>query len=262
MARYEGLTTLQGRTIKYLIEKSGMVFDSVENIHSNAEKLVKKIMTDFPDDFPPETEKRVYAFMLSGCGLQGVKDGTLSVADYISMLASAKEENENMLDDFGAFGDLYEILIRCALLKVKSFIRESALHVKSQNTVDIVSSKYGKLEIGHNGKTLSNGVLYDYMAGEYTGMVYGVFEEEDKKEVYRLCRNGDFLRAVRMVAENSVMWLDKYDFQNDVDSLTRGKGIAKKGNDIQVVFNPGKYNAFIDAIESGKFTSLWDTLHE
>ncbi len=56
------------------------------------------------------------------------------------------------------------------------------------------------------------------------------------------------------------IWDNKYKFQSDMDNLTRGKGITIKGGSIQVVYNPGKYKAFLNALEEGTFTSLYDIL--
>lgn len=263
MARYENaLTTLQVRTILHAVNMVSVELNSRKVIEKESIAIVHFLSEKFPADFPIVLHKRMMACTLSAVGKKAVYDGTLSVADYIGMIASAKEENETIINDFGAFGDLYEILIRCALVRVKNFLKATALYVKPRGECDVISKKYGRLEIGHNGKTLSNGTLFDFMEGDYDGMVYGVFSPDDKKVIYDYCQSGEFGKAMQFACENSVLWLNKYDFQNDMDNLTRGQGIAKKGGDIQVVFNSGKYDAFINAIEEGKFTSLSDILAE
>ena len=185
----------------------------------------------------------------------------MTVLEYIAILAEVKENNEKDIHDFGAFGDLFEVLIRCALMRKYSLVKWSMLSVKAINTSDIISKKFGIVEVGHNGKTLSYGNLFDYMAGDYTSIVYGVFTEEDKKEVYNLCKAHKYEKALDYVTSYSVYWASKYQFQEDMDNLTRGKGITAKKCGIQVVYNDGKYNAFINAIEEGNLTSLYETLN-
>lgn len=271
MARHENaISTLQARTILSGIRSSSVILSTRDVIEKTAVSVVESLEKLFPVQFPSDTENHCLfmAFALSACGKEAVKRGELSVLDYIAMLASEKEENEkaetsyNGKADFGAFGDLYEVLIRCALVRKYSLVRWSMLSVKDIKHSDIVSKNFGIIEAGHNGKTLSFGTLFDFMEGEYTSVIYGVFSEEDKKAVYALCKNKDYDKAVEYVCEYSAYWSDKYAFQHDMDNLTRGKGIAVKGCNIQVVYNSGKYDAFLSALESGTIKSLAETLSE
>lgn len=265
MSRYENrISTLQARTILSMIDSCSVNFSCVENIRKSAVRIVREVETTFPENFPTIDDMHFsyLAFTLSNCAKYGVKTGKLKVIDYLAMLAQAKEENELNICDLGAFGDLFEILVRCAFMKKLSLVTWSALSVKDILTCDIVSKKYGKIEVGHNGKTLTYGTLFDYMSGDYDGIVYGVFSEEDKKTVYDFLKNRQYEKAIETVCAYSVYWSNKYDFQNDMNNLTRGKGITVKSNQIQVVYNPGKYNAFVQAIENGIFTSLEETLKE
>ena len=147
-------------------------------------------------------------------------------------------------------------------MRKKALVRWSMLSVKDIKTADISSKKYGIIEVGHNGKTLTCGTLLDYMSGEYTSVVYGVFSEEDKKEVYALCKNKQYDKAIDYICSYSAYWASKYDFQKDMDSLTRGTGITAKACGIQVVYNEGKYNAFLTALDNGVFKSLAETLNQ
>jgi len=263
MGRYENaLSTLQVRTIIAAVALLDVDFTDKYIIEDNAFAVVNSLQKTFPEDFPIINSRRYIACALAACAKKGVQTNVLPVAEYIGILSATKEDNESNLYDFGAFGDLYEVLIRCALVKVSNFYRSTALYVKPMGETDIISKKYGRLEVGHNGKTLTYGTLFDYMSGDYTGMIYGVFSKEDKKEVYRLCQEHEFRKAVEYVSSYSVLWTDKYQFQKDIDSLSRGKGITKKSGCIQVVYNESKYNTFVDALENGRFTSLYDLLNE
>ena len=262
MARYTNtLTTLQSRTLVSLINSMDEKLCDKATIEKVAMHAVEMAESKFPVQFPADMHKSYIAFALSACGRLGVKNGELNVTEYIAMLASAKQENEKSLKDFGAFGDLFEILVRCAMIRNINLVKWSALSVKDVKHADIVSKRFGIIEVGHNGKTLTFGTLVDYMEGDYNAFVYGVFSDEDKETVYKLCIDKNYDKAIDYVTSYSVYWSDKYKFQNDMDSLTRGKGITVKGENVQVVYNSGKYNAFVDAIENGTFTSLYETLH-
>lgn len=262
MSRYENaISTLQARTIISAIKKYDNSLRERSEIEKAALSIVDNLIELFPVQFPVTEKLSFLAFALSSCAKEGIKRGELAILDYLSMLADIKENNETDISDFGAFGDLYEILIRCALMRKLSLVRWSMLSVKDISTADIVSKKYGIIEVGHNGKTLSFGTVFDYMEGEYTSVIYGVFSSEDKKEVYNLVRNKDYEKAIDYICAYSAYWENKYDFQSDMDGLTRGKGITVKSCGVQVVYNTGKYDAFLSALEEGKIASLAETLN-
>jgi hypothetical protein len=263
MARFvSSLSTLQARTILSAIVAFIGSLSCRSDIENAATSIVDNLISSFPVQFPSVDRLSFLSFALSSCAKEGIKRGELAILDYMSMLADIKENNESELKDFGAFGDLFEILVRCAFMRKLSLVRWSVLSVKAINTADIASKKYGVIEVGHNGKTFTFGTMFDYMEGNYTSVVYGVFSEEDKKAVYSLVRNKDYEKAIDYVANYCGYWADKYDFQKDMDSLTRGKGITAKGANIQVVYNEGKYNAFVAALEDGTIKSLAETLSE
>lgn len=263
MARHENtLSTLQARTILSAVRSLSDSLSTREEIEKAAFSVIDSLSKKFPVNFPNELYFSFVAFALSACAKEGIKRNELTILDYLSILASVKEENESNISDFGAFGDLFEILVRCAFMRKISLVRWSVLSVKAINTSDITSKRFGVVEVGHNGKTLSFGTLFDYMDGDYNSVVYGVFSEDDKKEVYALCKNKEYEKAIDYIANYSAYWSDKYEFQKDMDNLTRGKGITAKGANIQVVYNEGKYNAFLLALEDGKIKSLSETLKE
>ena len=261
MARHEtALTTMQARTILSQIKRYAKPITTKDDIKKVGILAAKLCMRDYAKDFPKENGKLFYAFALSATARHAVKVGTLKVLDYVSFLAETKENNEKEINDFGAFGDLYEILVRCAFMRSLSLVNWTTLAVKPIKEVDIDSKKFGLIEVGHNGKTLTQGTLIDYMEGEYTAVVYGTFSEEDKAKVYEYCKNKELKNAVEYIAQYSGYWSDKYAFQNDMDNLTTGKGITKKGNDIQVVYNAGKYKAFQNALSNGLLPSLYEII--
>lgn len=270
MARYENsISTLQARSILYFIDNNAPAMRDKYEIENFAFSVVEKIEKDFPEMFPVDDSNgkdnnphySYLAFTFSACAKFAIKCGDLNILEYISILAEVKEGNEKDIHDFGAFGDLYEILIRCAFMRKKSLVKWSMLSVKSIENSDIISKKYGIIEVGHNGKTLTFGTVFDHMAGDYTSVVYGVFSEDDKKAVYDLCRSKQYEKALDYVTSYSAYWASKYEFENDMNGLTRGKGITVKKCGVQVVYNTGKYDAFLAALEEGKFTSVYEMLN-
>jgi len=270
MARYENsLSTLQARTILSAVSDFSGILSNRSEIENAALSIVTMLENAFPVQFPttttadkPENLHFSYvAFALSATAKEGIKRNQLTILDYLSILADVKEENETGKSDYGAFGDLFEILVRCAMMRKLALVRWSMLTVKDIATADITSKKFGVVEVGHNGKTLTFGTLFDYMDGDYTSVVYGVFSDDDKKEVYTLCREKQYEKALDYICSYSAYWANKYDFQKDMDNLTRGKGITAKGANIQVVYNAGKYSAFVNALENGIIPSLAETLN-
>lgn len=262
MARHNTtISTLQARTIVSSVRSFVGMLNNRDNIEKAALSVVEMLEKRFPVQFPNNLHFSFVAFALATSAKEGIKRNELTILDYLSILASVKEENEQNIKDFGAFGDLFEILVRCAFMRKIALVRWSMLTVKDIKTSDIISKKFGVVEVGHNGKTLSFGTLFDFMDGEYTSVVYGVFSDEDKKEVYRLVREKQYENAIDYICSYSAYWANKYDFQSDMNNLTRGQGVALKGENIQVVYNEGKYNAFVNALEEGKLTSLFDTLN-
>jgi len=262
MARHENaLTTLQARTILSAILSFVGSLSSRSDIEKAAISIVDNLISLFPVQFPSIDKFSFLSFALSSCAKEGIKRNELTILDYLSILADIKETNEQNINDYGAFGDLYEILIRCALMRKMALVRWSMLSVKDINSSDIVSKNFGIIEVGHNGKTLTFGTLFDYMDGDYTSVIYGVFSDEDKKAVYSLVKNRQYEKAIDYVCAYSAYWADKYDFQKDMDNLTRGKGITIKACGVQVVYNDGKYDAFLSALEEGKIKSLAETLN-
>jgi len=254
------LTTLQTRTLLSLIKSDVTPLTDRETILLVSHEIVDYCINNFPAIYSNTDRVNYMAFTLAQVGQKAIKQKMLSCLEYVKLLAIIKESNENDLSDFGAFGDLYEVLIRIALMRSINLIKPSILMVKDILHSDIVSKKYGILEVGHNGKTFQEGTIFDYMEGNFTSVIYGVFSDDDKQAIYNYCIAGNIEKAIEYVKSYSVYWQDKHEFLNDMDSLTRGKGLTIKSGKVMVQFNSGKYNAFVNAIENGQFKALSEIL--
>lgn len=261
MARHDySITTIQAKTIISLIEQIDKPLNSRKAIREAACDIIVKLRKDFPEKFPMECTGVLLAFTLSNTAKYAIKKGDLSCFNYLRILANIKQENTEKRNDFGAFGDLFEILARLALVKNLHLVNYRMLSVKAIGQNDIVSKKYGKIECGTNGKTWTGATLYDYMAGDFNAVIYGVFSDALKDKIFDYCKSGKIEKAITLVSYNAGIWEDKYIFQSDMDNLTRGAGIALKGENVQCQYNAGKNHAFLVALKTGKFTRLYDAL--
>ena len=261
MSHNTTLSTLAARTAISAIEKDNSSLKTSKDIYKTSGKIFKELYNAFPSVYKNEMKKSVIAFILSNVAKKAVKIGDITISEFMAFFARHKARIAIAMNDFGAFGDLFEILVRLYFVK-KNFHNWRLLSVKEYGKADIISKKLGKTEIGHNGKTLSFGTMFDYMDGDYQSIVYGTFSVEDKEEIYKYCISGDYEKACDYIAEYACVWSDKYQFQKDMDNLSRGKGIAQKGDCIQIVYNDSKYNAFQNAIEAGKIITLREFLNK
>ena len=256
----ENLTTLQARTLDSMIKMDSTILDSQTVIKRVASIIVNSAIEQFPTIYNDCNKKRYFSFVLFALARKAIKAQTLTVLEYFKILAYVKEENAQTLKDFGAFGDLFEILIRVALLKSLGLVHAEHLSVAQVKRADIITKKYGIIEVGHNGKTWTHATLFDVLAGEYTSVIYGVFDDETQADVYNACKEQNIKLALSIVTAYAVLWTDKQAFYNDMESLTRGKFFTLKSGKIMNQYNVGKHRAFINAIESGMFESLDEIL--
>ena len=126
MARYENtLSTLQARSILYYIENNAPKMVDKYDVEDFAFSVVEEMEKTFPVQFPVVGDLHFgyLAFTFAACARFAIKCGDLSILEYISILAEVKEGNEKDIHDLGAFGDLFEVLIRCALMRKLSLVK-------------------------------------------------------------------------------------------------------------------------------------------
>jgi len=255
------LSTLQKNTVRAMIEKiNPEALCSFLNCETESDAIINDCMDKFPAVFPSESESALNAFTYSAVTRYAMEKGKITVIDYIAFVAVCKREGYKMDNDKGAFGDLLEVLVRCALVCKFAFIRPSMLYVKDALHNDIISKRFGVIECGHNGKTWTQATVFDFMAGNFDTVVYGMFDDIDKENIYKLCEKFDIDGAINYVKNYVCVWTDKRQFQSDIDGLTSGKGLTIKAGKVMSQYNAGKYNAFQQAIENGRFVTLSDVL--
>ena len=258
MARHNySVTTLQARTMKKAVE---MMEVTANNVSLTALHEAQKLIEMFPDIFKTAEINAYIAFIASEIMKKLYSENKISLSDFIASYAEHKMNMYSNSKDFGAFGDLFELLIRIIIIGNLNLIRATALSVAAFGKNDIISKKYGKIEVGHNGKTFTQGTCFDYMDGDYQTMIYGMFSEIDRQLIYGLCIEGNVKQAMDEIKKRTAIWTDKHQFQADMNALGKGgktiKAITLKGGNIQIQNTDSMYYNFIDRIEDGTFTRL------
>lgn len=255
------LSLVQVKTLDALIKKDLTVLNSRIAIETCAKNVVSVAIHDFSKIYN-FTEYPLYiAYALAKTATKAIKLKTLPVLDYIQIVAEQKQDGEKNAqglykdNDFGAFGDLYEIIVKCSLVKNVNLIKARQLTVRELDDYDVVTKKYGKIEIGQNGKTLSQGNAIDYLDGDYKAIIYGVFDEMTKEQIYSACLKKDLQTAIKIVKAYSAIFANKYDFYK-LQDLRRGKIITIKSGKVMIQYNEQFYKMFIDALETDYIVSL------
>lgn len=255
------LTMVQVKTLDALINHDTGLIKDRETISACADRVITYAIANYSTIFSTAETPLYYAYACTKAAAKAIKLKTINVFDYIALLASEKcdgEHNAHGLykdSDFGAFGDLFEILVKCALVKNINLIKSRQLTVRELDDFDVISKKYGKIEIGHNGKTFNQGTALDFLSGDYKALIYGVFDDETKAQVYNACMNGDIKTAIAIIKAYSAIFADKYDFYK-LQTLRRGKIITIKSGKIMIQYNAQFYKMFVAALESDFIVSL------
>lgn len=255
------VSTLQAKTLLALV--SALIFPAVVNssfIAVSAVSVVNDAINRFPAVFSVSDFSLFLSFTQSAIAKKAYKEGVINLYDFVALYAKEKQQVWQERKDKGFFGDLLEVLIRIILINSINLVHANALSVAEFKRIDIVSKRYGKVEVGHNGKTWSNGTMIDYMAGDYTSVIYGVFSDIDKDLIINLCANGELEKALQEVKKRCAYWADKYDFLRDYNRLSlTGKPVRNmtvKSGKVMTQYNDGIYFRFLEKIETGEFTTL------
>lgn len=198
---------------------------------------------------------------------QAQKDGVKPLA-YLSKYAMWKKAERLYNNDYGALSDLIEVCVRLIRRKKVNLIHLNDIAVKPLAlTTDTFkqalskadyNGKQGIYEIATNGKTFLESTETDYMSGNYQGVIYGVFELEELITIADMLIDGEYQTAFTNIADNMYVWFNKYQFEKDINTVSRGKGITFKPSIgyAQIVYNPSKHSAFIKRFEGAEIPTL------
>ena len=249
------LNTLQKRTINDRVNNA--VIDSIDAISRTTAHIIDTLIAENSRIFPVEDYGLLFAYTASKVAQKALESKIITVREYISLFATEKAQAfyNTEKQDFGAFGDLFEILVRLCFLRNINLASKAHLHVAELRKTDLVSKKYGRIEIAQNGKTLQEGTLDNYMSGNYQSLVYGVFDGYTQKVIFNYCINGDVENALKTIKAYSII-CDKYDFIPTLQKYRRGAIITVKSSKVMIQYNASLYNCVINAIENGEFATL------
>lgn len=188
--------------------------------------------------------KAISAYIVSYYNLYTAKRDNVSMNTIIANYAEFKKIVYYNCNDYGAFGDLVEVLTRLAIRKNINLAHIADIHVKRAFESDITSSKYGKMEVGTNGKSFNEPLE------KLENIVYGVFSDDDKMMIFDTCINGDVQAAIDAVSE--MMYC--FTVSQFIETLSEKVGRAKKlkinsRNQLQIIYNDSMMNAFIKYME-------------
>lgn len=257
MKHNSAINSLQARTILTVVEAMEINMETLNHdVFVNCSDLCEK----FPSVFSADEIGLYTAFMSSACMKKAYTEKLISLSEYVKSFAEHKQKMYTEKSDYGWFGDLFELLVRILLINSINLVQASALSVAMIGRTDVISKKYGRIEIGHNGKTFSEGTMFDYMAGNYESVIYGMFSEYDKANVCNDCINGNVIDALDEIKKHCAVWTDKYQFQYDMNHLGHDgkeiKAITAKSGKIMLQFTDGMYWNFLSKMENGEFQTL------
>lgn len=188
--------------------------------------------------------KAISAYIVSYYNLYTAKRDNVSMNTIIANYAEFKKTAYYNCSDFGAFGDLVEVLTRLAIRKNINLAHIADIHVKRAFESDITSSKYGKMEVGTNGKSFNEPLE------KLENIVYGVFSDDDKMMIFDTCINGNVQTAIDAISE--MMYC--FTVSQFIETLSEKVGRTKKfkinsRNQLQIIYNDSMMNAFIKYME-------------
>ena len=182
--------------------------------------------------------------------------------DTLSAYARFKRLTMEKLDDYGAFGDVVEVLTRISC-KPASLVSWEDMHVKRQDAIDITIRKT-PFEIGTNGKTFLESTEENPMNGKYKMIAYGVFESDEKLAMLKLLETGKYTEAIDNLL--SMMYVfNKDEFFHDMTTKTgRGSMYTYKASlgKWQVVYNGSKHSLFLKMVEMENVPTLKEWLRK
>lgn len=267
MANYvRALSTLVSRSIAFEI---ATLFASLGALPSNAEgyiaAILRKVVVTCKCNKETFDYRRAYAFALSCYYREAFKSKYISLQEYMSFFAEHKQIMFYDYKDFGAFGDLHEILVRLACLPSINFAQPAHLYVKPQQTengkaIQDIRIRDIPCEIGCNGKTWQEAIPQDFMYGNFEGVAYGMYDNDLINDIIGYCITYMPEKAIETVKNYTCIWANKYDFLHDMQNMGRGKAFAIKSEKVITIFNPSRFGMFQNEIENSKFITLKDFL--
>lgn len=189
------------------------------------------------------------------------KEGA-SVEKMFSQYAAWKLLTMDKLQDYGAFGDFFEVCLRL-YCKPMTLWHMADLHVKHGYTADI-TIRGTCFEIGNNGKTFAESEKDNPFVGHYEKICYGVFPKEEQLDYMKKIASGEIENTLKELAENSYIFSKEQFYDCLVNKCGRASMFQYKpcAGHWQVIYNDSKCNLFTQMVNKEKVTSLKEYLNK
>ena len=235
-------------TAQKAIEKG---LNAQEAIKAIAARLVKLGLVENDGKY-----NQMLSVALSCYNMEKAKKEGKKPLEVFPQYAAFKQTTTNKLSDYGAFADMWEILLRM-YTKPEWAIQFSDMHVKRQYDVDI-TIRGKKCEVGTNGKTFAESTEEEASAGRYDYILYTVLDDDEKQAFFRMVKTGRVKEAMQQAARMTYCFEKNQFFSLLSEKCGRAPMVKYKetAGYWQVIYNPSKHTAFLKMVEAEKIPTL------
>ena len=202
-----------------------------------------------------------YSVVLASYNMEYSLISNESVQDYLQKYLLFKFAQYYNFSDYGAIGDAIETICHAAVNEYWWRVKRENLHVAATGKVDLTYKKQ-KLEVGTNGKSFLESTEEDYMNGKYSGVIYGVFSDDEKIMLYEYLKQGKLKQVISSVLDMLYFFPTKQGFSDFMAMVGRSSSLKWKGDYMQVIYNPSKHNAFLEKAEKENVKTFADYIRE
>lgn len=239
-------------TAQKAIEKGLSAPDAIKAISA---RLVKLGLVEGEGNF-----NQMLSVALACYNMEKAKKEGKKPLEIMPQYAAFKQATSKKLSDYGAFADMWEILLRL-YCKPEWAIQYNDLHVKRQYDVDI-TIRGKKCEVGTNGKTFAESTEEEASAGKYEYILYSVLDDDEKQAFFRMVKTGRTSEAMKQAAALTYVF-PKEDFFRLLSTKCGRAPMVKYKETAgywQVIYNAGKHTAFLKMVQDEKIPTLADWL--
>lgn len=230
--------------------------DNKKEITDITKKFLSSVLPSLPKMDKATGEKVFYNLIGCGRSVWSVNHAE-NMFDYLASYAEWKAKITETFNDYGAFADLVETCVH-AIVNLKIWrVNLRNLHVSAIGNID-VRFRGNRFEVGTNGKNWMESTESDYMNGKFDGVIYGMFDDDDKEMILNNFINGDILGGLTTICNFLYVWENKYDYLDFMQGISRKPSITwwEAQQIARVRYNPSKIKAFTEAINNSYVPNL------
>lgn len=227
--------------------------DFIRSVYPSLSERAQKALKD--KAMLKAVAKNLFAVAVSAHEIAKAND----LFEYFAKYAKAKATATLVYNDFGAVADLIETCVHCVACRELWRVKLSNLHVSDIGKIDVTINRI-KFEVGTNGKTFAESSPVNFVAGKYTGLIYGVFTEEEKERLCKYFMKGKTFAGLTFACERLFVWEDKNAFIPFCESLCKRSALEWNDREKYARFRYSESTdkAFRNAVKNQKVVSLAD----